>query len=91
MKNVDQNIRANRNLIECFISGIRDDGLAMKLIQENFDNLANANPNPQMTMIQKTIVLVPKFYAILSHLIIVRSRAIKDGINKPGTKCSFQF
>lgn len=38
----DQNIRANRNLIECFISGIRDDELAIKLLQENFDNLANA-------------------------------------------------
>lgn len=34
-----QNIRANRNLIECFISGIRDDELAIKLLEENFNNL----------------------------------------------------
>ena len=38
----DQNIRANQNLIECFISGIRDDELAIKLHEENFDNLTNA-------------------------------------------------
>ena len=37
-----QNIRANRNLIECFISGIRDDELAIKLLEENFNNLTEA-------------------------------------------------
>jgi len=38
----EQNIRENRNLIECFISGIRNDELAIKLLQDNFDNLADA-------------------------------------------------
>ena len=38
----DQNIRQNRNLIESFISGIRNDELAIKLLQENFENLGQA-------------------------------------------------
>lgn len=38
----DQNIRVNRTLIESFIAGVRNDELAIKLLQENFDNLGPA-------------------------------------------------
>ena len=38
----DQNIRQNHNLIECFISGIRNDELAIKLLEQNFENLTEA-------------------------------------------------
>ena len=34
----EQDIRANRNLIECFISGVKNDELAIKLLQNQFDN-----------------------------------------------------
>ena len=36
------NIRQNRTLIESFISGIRNDELAIKLLEENFQNLGQA-------------------------------------------------
>ena len=38
----DQNIRQNRLLIESFISGIRSDELAIKLLQNDFANLTEA-------------------------------------------------
>ena len=38
----DANIRQNRTLIESFISGIRNDELAIKLLEENFQNLGQA-------------------------------------------------
>jgi hypothetical protein len=38
----EQNIRENVNLIESFISGIRNDELAIKLLQQNFANLNEA-------------------------------------------------
>ena len=38
----DQNIRQNRTLIESFISGIRNDELAIKLLELEFDNLTDA-------------------------------------------------
>ena len=38
----DQNIRANPNLIETFIAGIRNDELAIKLLGRQFQNLPEA-------------------------------------------------
>lgn len=38
----DQNIRQNRTLIESFISGIRNDELAIKLLELEFDSLTDA-------------------------------------------------
>lgn len=38
----DQDIRANRQLIQCFIMGIRSDELGVKLLGENFNNLTDA-------------------------------------------------
>ena len=38
----EANIRQNRTLIESFISGIRNDELAIKLLEENFQNLGQA-------------------------------------------------
>ena len=38
----DQNIRQNPQLISSFIGGVRNDELAIKLLQEDFPNLTNA-------------------------------------------------
>jgi hypothetical protein len=38
----DNNIRANRQLIQSFLMGVRNDELGVKLLEENFDNLTAA-------------------------------------------------
>ena len=38
----EQNIRENRQLIQSFLMGVRNDELGVKLLEENFDNLTNA-------------------------------------------------
>ena len=38
----DQNVRQNRLLIDTFIGGVKNDELAIKLLQENFQNLTQA-------------------------------------------------
>ena len=38
----DQDIRANRQLIQSFLMGVRNDELGVKLLEENFDNLTAA-------------------------------------------------
>jgi hypothetical protein len=38
----EQNIRQNRQLIQSFLMGVRNDELGVKLLEENFDNLTDA-------------------------------------------------
>lgn len=38
----DANIRQNRQLIQSFLMGIKNDELGIKLLEQNFDNLTNA-------------------------------------------------
>ena len=38
----EQNIRENRQLIQSFLMGVRNDELGIKLLEENFENLTTA-------------------------------------------------
>ena len=38
----DENVRENRQLIQSFLMGVRNDELGVKLLEENFENLTQA-------------------------------------------------